>query len=55
MKPFKYVPADDSMKPGYLQRRMALYRAQVQAEAERKSLAEKAATANVKPIKAAHG
>jgi hypothetical protein len=50
-----YKTFDDSTKPGYLQRRMALYRAQVQAEAERKAKAEKAATANVKPIKAAHG
>ena len=50
-----YRTADESSRPGYLQRRMALYRAQVQAEAERKAAAEKAATANVKPIKAAHG
>ncbi len=51
----EYINSTKSSRPGYLQRRMAIYRAQVQAEAERKAQAEKETADKVKPIKAAHG
>jgi hypothetical protein len=57
-----YKTAAESMKAGYLQRRMALYRAQVAAELAQKAANEaqaakeqQALDAKVTKLKAAHG
>lgn len=48
LPPSGYVPADDSMKPGYLARRMAGYRMKAAQEKEARERALK----NVRQIKA---
>ncbi len=47
LSPSGYIPAEDSKRPGYLQRRMAAYRMRVALEKE----AAERALKNVRPLK----
>jgi hypothetical protein len=50
---WKYVSAQDSAKPGYLSRRMALYRYRIQKEVEAAAEAAKKSQGNVTKLKGA--
>jgi hypothetical protein len=51
LPPSGYVTAEASRKPGYLAKRIALYRARLKAEAERRAAIEAEAAAKTSPIK----
>jgi hypothetical protein len=50
-KPFKYVPYEQTMKPGYLKARMAFYRQQVESEKLQKEQDEAERKEKVKQLR----